>query len=382
MGSRTQDAPGYYVWEVPGKPVAVHLHFDVLDSVLAEVMRGFGAVPKRGAEVGGVLTGVIEYGEQIVVRIDDFEAVECAYRRGPSYLLTEEDATAFADTCERWQPGPSRPAYAVGYFRSHTRDGLYLSPEDVGLLDRYFPDQSQIALLVKPFATKASIAGFFFREDGVFQDATPLEFPFRRRDLTGEEAPPRRALSDRGPDRGTDRENVRGIQRAPRQRPRSSPTQLTLGEEGGESDEPETTPAGYAYAIATPPRSRWGGLMWIPLSFIFLLLGVALGFQAATSMGTKARLGAAPDFSLELTVTKTNDNLTVRWNRDAPAIRNAQRGLLEIQDGSFSKSVELDAAHLQESSVIYPAVSSAVHFRLLVFLNDRSSLAETLDWQQ
>ena len=57
METRTQDPAGYYVWEVPGQPVIVHLRLDVVDRLAAEVMRGFGAVPKRGAEVGGVLIG-------------------------------------------------------------------------------------------------------------------------------------------------------------------------------------------------------------------------------------------------------------------------------------------------------------------------------------
>ena len=91
----------------------------------AEIMRGFGAVPKRGAEVGGMLLGTIEAGRSTIVRIEDFDPVRCSYTRGPSYLLTDADG--------RPSPMPAgvgtefrRGAYAVGYFRSHTRDGLIL----------------------------------------------------------------------------------------------------------------------------------------------------------------------------------------------------------------------------------------------------------------
>src|ERR1700680_1342973 len=116
MGPKIQDkthnGSGYYVWEVPGKPVVVHLHLDVVDRILAEVMRGFGAVPKRGAEVGGVLLGTIENGDPSIVRIEDFESVECAYRRGPSYLFADEEQDIFEEACERWRPSPSRPNYA------------------------------------------------------------------------------------------------------------------------------------------------------------------------------------------------------------------------------------------------------------------------------
>src|SRR5579862_5448006 len=199
MDSGTQGVAGYYVWEIPGKPIAVHLHLDVVDRLLAEVMRGFGAVPKRGAEVGGILLGTIEHGNPSIVRIEDFEPVDCVYKRGPSYLFVDEDRNAFEDACHHWQPDASNPAYAVGYFRSHTRDGLALSPEDIDLLDRQFPAPSHIALLLKPFATKVSTGGFFFREDGVFQETTPLEFPFRRGEMTGEEPPPRRSMMERRP---------------------------------------------------------------------------------------------------------------------------------------------------------------------------------------
>src|ERR1051325_2284088 len=102
MESSAQPVPGYYVWEVPGKPVVVHLHLDALDRIASEVMRGFGAVPQRGAEIGGLLLGSVDPGEPSVVRIEDYEAIPCGYKRGPSYLLTGDDQRDFEDACERW----------------------------------------------------------------------------------------------------------------------------------------------------------------------------------------------------------------------------------------------------------------------------------------
>ena len=87
-------------------------------------MRGHGSVPKRGAEVGGILIGTIRPGKPMIVRIDDFEPVVCEYRLGPSYLLTDRDAADFEDCWQDWQQSASPSAYAVGYFRSHTRDGF------------------------------------------------------------------------------------------------------------------------------------------------------------------------------------------------------------------------------------------------------------------
>ncbi len=360
MDPSLQPVPGYYVWELPGKPVAVHLHLGVVDRMSAEVMRGFGLVPKRGAEVGGVLLGTIEQGEQTIVKVEDFEAVVCDYKRGPSYLFTADDGAGFDNACVRSEPDSSRPTYGVGYFRSHTRDGLSLAPEDIELMEEYFPSPSHVALLVKPFATKVSVASFFFREDGLFPSVAPLEFPFRRRELTGEEAPPRRTMLERVPRRREVRSSV-----------------------DEEVAEPLASPPEPAYAYTTSAKSRArSGWVWIPLSFVFLLLGVVLGFQAALTMGGRVTGAGADDFSLGLTVTREDTNLSVRWNRQSPAIKAAQKGVLEIEDAGYTKPVELDAAQLHNGSILFTNSSRTVHFRLIVYPKPNVSVMQTMEWKE
>lgn len=346
MAARTQG--DYYVWEVPGKSVSVHIHLDVVDRLVADVMRAFAAVPKRGAEVGGILLGAIEpagehgtneNGSGDIIRIDDFEPVETKYKSGPSYLLSDEECADFRDACDHWQPGEARPLYAVGYYRSHTRDGLSLAPADLALLDEFFPSPAHLALLIKPYGSKPSLAGFFFREEGVFPNSTALEFPFRRRELSPKEAPPARAsVSPRRPE--TPRMSAR---------PRSG-----------------------------APRST----VWI-LSFVFLLFGVALGLMVALARSSSAPAGDAQDFSLGLSVSPSDDdNLSVRWDRDAAAIRAANRGVLEIDDGTYTKSVDLDPAQLKNGNIIYRNSSGNVRFRLTVYPEARVTVTETMDWKR
>ena len=366
METRTQDPAGYYVWEVPGQSVVVHLRLDVVDRLAAEVMRGFGSVPKRGAEVGGFLIGTIRPGVPAIVRIDDFEPVACEYRRGPSYQFTEEDGVALEDGWQRLQPSASPSAYAVGYFRSHTRDGFSLAPEDLELLDRFLPGPSHVALLIKPYATKVSVGGFFVREHGEFPEATPLEFPLRRRELLGEEPAPRRPLAD---------------SRAGRAR--------SAGTTG--ADEPPQAAFRFAgYEPASPndaepvaARSRLPrGWVWFPVIFLFMLLGGALGYELALTVGARTAAGALEDLSLSLSVKKSGDNLRLSWSRRSPAVRYAQRGLLEIDDGGYTRPVTLDAAQLQNGSLIYRSVSKSVRFRMTVFQQARVSVVETLEWKQ
>jgi hypothetical protein len=378
METRTQDASGYYVWEAAGKGFEVHVHLDVIDALLAEIMRGFGAVPKRGAEVGGLLLGSIERGGATVVRIEDFEPVECGYRRGPSYLFSPEERETFENACAGRRPDASRTSpersslqsYAVGFYRSHTRDGLSLAPEDIDLMDRCFSGPSHVALLVKPFATKASPAGFFFREDGLFQETTPLEFPFRRRELTGEEAPERRPVTDRRPRYRGGRALVRAVSE-------NDFVEEADGENLGNSGGAQ----GVAYAITTPARSRIGPWMWIPLSFIFLLLGVALGYLAALNVQPRGAAGAA-NYSLSMTVLETGDTLSLRWNGESPVIRKADRGVLEIHDGDYAKVMDLDAPQLRNGTIVFRNQTKMVSFRLTVYLNADLSVSENLAWHR
>jgi hypothetical protein len=359
MDASIQAAPGYYVWELPGKSVVVHLHLDVVDRLLAEVMRGFGLVPKRGAEVGGLLLGTIEHGDPTIVRVDDFEPVACEYKRGPSYLLTSDDGVAFEEAWQSFQSDSSGPGSPIGYFRSNTREGFSLGPEDVDILDQFFPSPSHIALLIKPFATKVSVASFFFRENGFFQPEAPLEFPFRRRELTGEEAPPRRPMTER----------------PPRRREVRSEEPIIVDEE---TPAPETPAPSFAYAVPARSRSAW---LWIPLSFVFLLLGVVLGFQAALTMGPKSASSSSGEYSLGLIVTKEGNNLSVRWDRDAAAVKAAQKGVLEIEDAGYTKPVDLDAAQLRNGSILFTNSSRTVRFKLTVYPSARVSVTQTMEWK-
>jgi hypothetical protein len=257
-------------------------------------------------------------------------------------------------------------AYGVGYFRSHTRDGFSLEAGDIELLDNFFPGAANVALLIKPYATKVSVGGFFVREYGVFPETTPLEFPMHRRELLGDESPSRRPLMESGPERRIDRRIER-------------PPPAALAPEEMAPAEPSVVPATPAFA-EQPSRGWRTGWVWFPLTFLFLLLGVALGYQLALTLGT--RTSTAQDFSLSLSVKKTGDNLSVTWNRVSPVIRSAQKGLLEIDDGGYTKPVVLDAAQLQNGSLIYRNASKSVRFRLTVYPQARVGVVETLEWKQ
>ena len=135
----------------------------------------------------------------------------------------------------------------------------------------------------------------------------------------------------------------------------------------------------YPFPTSGPGKLRrnW---VWYPLSFIFLLLGVLLGFQAALvfSSGKPASQDA---YALGLGVERRGEELSVRWDRSNGAVRTASKGVLEITDGRYSKRVDLDSSQLQTGSVIYRFSNSDVKFKLEIYPKDRVVMSETIDWK-
>lgn len=414
--------PSYYSWAPEGKPIQVHLDFDVIDRMSAEIMRGFGSVPKRGAEVGGILLGTVDKSSKLVVQIHDFVVVNCDYRRGPSYQLTDADTLAFSETVAKATQSGDRNLRPIGYFRSHTRDGMGLTDEDLQLFSNFFPDPTSVMLLVRPFATKVSQAGFFFEENGqIRSDATYLTFPFRRRELGGgaigdsprqaetlmgveADAPP---VKEPIPIRETPKPVATGPIAVPVSEPEPAAPPSTTDNRRlfGNRDEsssgftpsfditastqreiPGVTPsfAGSGPGFGASPsfgsteasqkiKRSW---VWLPLSSIFLLLGVLVGFLIAVTIKRQNNAVPLSAYSLSLAVQQEPEAIHVTWDRAAIPVTIATRGVLHIQDGDFYKAVELKPADLQTGSVVIRNIRSNVTLRLEVFLLERNSITE------
>ena len=178
-----------YLWEVPQKPVSVRIPFSLIDRLEREAVESFRSLTSRGSEIGGLLVGDVSPGNPLVVSIADYDLVACDYSRGPLYRLSDADMGRFEQAIQqRLAAGRG----VAGFFRSHTRKGVSLDAEDLTFFQARFRDPHHIALLIRPFATKASTAGIFIWENGkVNGEASCLEFPFRSGELgTGQPAAP------------------------------------------------------------------------------------------------------------------------------------------------------------------------------------------------
>ncbi|MEX2262118.1 MAG: hypothetical protein WD696_09205 [Bryobacteraceae bacterium] len=147
----------------------------VVQGLKQQVFQGFHALPKRGAEVGGVLLGRIVPEEPLAVWIDDFEPVPCEYRFGPSFTLSTRDRARLEEILARRRSDPELTV--VGYYRSCTGRELALDTADEELIRAYFPDPQHVFLSVKPLSSLECLAYFFFWRDGELP-TKPAQAPF------------------------------------------------------------------------------------------------------------------------------------------------------------------------------------------------------------
>lgn len=357
------------------------LNLEVADRLAAEIDKGAGDRIGEGVETGGLLLGV--RGPDGEVRIEDFEPVPLLDRRDPRFLPAEEDEAELATALERWKlagtvPGAVRP---VGFYRAHRVGPFGPRAEDWRLIGRWLQGDDPVLLVARPRPGLAPEAAFFLA--GEPREAPPLEgrmFVLDSRQLAATNSTAMPATVSRS---SVLPQEVWG-------------TGGRVPERGSELDQPVSEPVGQGNspAVATPEpgtwpeerpasRKRWGlrtGWVWIPLSFVFLLLGTVLGFHVALSLRSALPSEPTEDpYRLYLSASRSAQAVHLRWNRYAPAIRQAEQGRLIIDDGSYQQVVQLDAGHLRNGSVIYRPVDGRLRFRLEVEPTPQTIVSEVLE---
>jgi hypothetical protein len=331
---------GWVVWEVPGKPVAVRLRFDLLGRLGMAVREGFRALPRRGLETGGLLIGTRrDNGGRPVVEIEEFEAVESEHAAGPSYLLSETDRRLLELRIAAHGTSGRRP-HVVGFYRSHTRSGFGITLEDEYVFSNYFRKSSDVFLLIKSNEPAVPTAGFLIREGGKILSETPyLQFTL-------------------SPDFA-----LRAAREAPPTLPPPAPVPALPPPPVPALPPPAPLPAlpSQTVVATSPPAFRLGGARLVILSaaaVAILAAGVSFAIwrrpPPAASDGTTAQLA--------LSVSNSGSGLRLSWNHRAS--QQANQATLWIRDGEVEHKVQLDAKQLSEGSIAYWPTTSDVDFRL------------------
>jgi hypothetical protein len=144
------------------------------DGIVKETVAALHAVPRRGAEMGGVLLG--RYEEDRIV-VEDFEPVACEHRWGPVYRLSERDLRGLEEMLQG-RGGKETRLAVVGFCRSHIRTDPQLDDQDRELFEHYFPEARAVFLLLQTDRLQPMEATYFVRSGGVLSKvAGPLPFP-------------------------------------------------------------------------------------------------------------------------------------------------------------------------------------------------------------
>jgi len=346
--------PQGFLYESQHPKARIWLDFAVVDRIASEALRGLSALPRRGMEVGGILLGRVTAADPPAIQIEDSVPFDCEHLYGPNFHLSPRDRDALSELLAGANARRPRLS-AVGLYRTHTRGDLELTPEDVEILDAFFPGAHALCLLVKPFATRPAEAGFLIRTSGRFRPGPPgSTFVFRRKEMGGG-ATPRGAA-------------------APPAEPREDPAETPVASETAAAIETELTEA----EAPAPPQSSHTWL-WIIALFTFLLAGVAIGVQIAGGFSRPAPPPPAADpYALGLSALQFGDAIHFRWNPKAPALEACQSASLVIRDGDNTKILDLGKEDIARGALIYRYASADVQFRMEAILSPGNLVSETL----
>jgi len=363
--------PEYLTWDAPEGSAAVRISHDVVQRLTVQIMRGFGVTRRRGTEMGGILLGRVDRASSPVIFIEGFEAVPCEYAFGPSYILSAEDQVKFARAAELWKPDASREEFAIGYFRSHTREGLSIDKTDAELFSAYLKGLGQVALIIKPYGTRTSEAGLFLPEaDGLNAGPALVTFPFSPKLLAATHEPAAAPAPD---------PPAPPIpQAAPPVMPVAPPVPIS-------SVFPNEPPAAERL-----PRLVSSPLSTLALALLLAMAGAGLGFVAGYR-GAGGRISFYPElrfasgtehspYQLGLQAEAAGERVRIRWSADSPPAVSALSGSLSIEESGTTKVVALQPVELRGGTVLYQTRSTPVRFRLELKMPENRSATETVSW--
>lgn len=346
------------VWTTDTRSFAVHIHAELLRRIAAEAWIGFKRVPRRGLEIGGILLGRRERQSRLTrLWIDSFELLESEHRSGPSYVLSELD-WARLDTLLAMQ-GPS----CIGVFRSHTRSEPPVPQKaDADLLGRSSLEDNALFLILVPVKGSACL---FARSSGMLKCVH--EFPLASSVATRPDAA---QIVTAAPE----------IERPPR-KVRSD---ALVGLDTSLADTPAldtTLPDPYPNLPDEPQSyaSKFLGYdlknaMWV-IAGMLIPLGLVLAtslFSPSVSRPTARQNNPLPRY-LPLTVEQAGRSLALHWDPHSPAIQNAERAILHIEDGEIQTDRHLAQRDLQDGLFTYQAKSSGVLFQIEIYSQQPSA---------
>ncbi len=350
-------------WQHPFREAQIRMHPVPLRRLSAESLQHVKVKP--ASEIGGILWGRIL---NDTVFIEDAQLVPSS---GSLYNASPPDIRNLEQALQRKPGDDLKP---VGYFRSHIRDGLCLSPQDQELIKKHLRNPEYVFLLVRPFEMGICVGAFFFWQHGQLQtDASDLEVPFLALEhpIVEKEVRANHAKTTKLADTSEQYQP----QVAP---PSDLNPAVHLVSEHKISELPQSR------ALLSRNKKKRS---WLPLIAFAWLIAIAAAAGTTTyfafpilKMRLLDRIAPVPVYpEVGLKVARTSDGqLDLTWNRNTLERIGAQQAQLTITDGSMSKQLTIDSAQLHSGALTYFPSGSDIQFRLEITLNAGHSIAESV----
>jgi hypothetical protein len=340
-------------WDAPDGSCSVTLGFDLMDELRRQAIEAYLSLPKRGAEIGGLLFGTVRQGASIAFHIDACQDLPCEYRFGPSYRLSETDHILVSERLAQHQCEGSQPV--IGLYRSYTGREAALDQTDLELMRTVLPHPHRISLLLQPLSAEKCMARFQLGGDdetaaGRLYEPFLIETGQLTVEAPAEPEPPHAAVGPAEP-----------LGQPPVESPKPTPVLPAPHARRRRWDEDE------------PTRAPRGSQIWLP---VLLCVLAAVAGAAAYGFWTLQRQPRWAPMGLD--VTAAARELMLSWDSTSPAIEQASRGVMSVTDGSAQKQFPLTAAQLRGGKLSYMPSNTNVLFRVLVYDADNRASGDSL----
>jgi hypothetical protein len=325
---------------------------EALASITQEIGTGFLSIPRRGAEVGGILAGELarrgsgetaQQDSEWLVTIDQVVPAPIEYQYGPSYRLSAGDKQQFRE-CIQSAPAGAR---LIGWYRSNTRPAHEPDEADREISQSFFGGDQSIFLFCEP-----SI-------DGRIRATCIIMLP-RRKEVA--------FLFDLG--------HFLRLERPLHCRLATEPASVNLPP----VPVPRTPPA-----LEKPPV-RETGQSTAGYAFTWRYTRIAAGALALVICAwyARSRTVSAPDHAgvvaaaasppraiadstlLGLRADYQANLLLIGWDRSSPAIASAASATFTITDGARTRILNLGARELRHGSILYKPHADEIKVELSV----------------
>jgi protein TonB len=341
---------GFFRWEEPGEPIAIHFHLNTVELLERDVVRN------GKAHTAGILLGRRDESRDLTFTVENYEPIPPATWKSTDSAFG--DPRQLKGMIDRWQNRSEKRISVLGFYRSCVAGETALTEDDLAVLSLNSGKPESIFLLIEPQTNLPSTGRLFLCKDGAATFEWPA-IPFNRSQLSG-----------RGFPRPTEVNQPPPVRRPEPLRPEPSRPEPPRVPNFEDETQVEEEPSESAFHL--PKFSRpwiFGLAIFIVGALLLTGLFLRLGGVRSTGSGAPSTEQAAP-VNLGLKLDRAGSDWKLSWNRDSAALAKATGGALVITDGPLSKTVNLDASDLRRGSVIYSPLTDDLVIRLQVNTED------------